>query len=65
MSDTKRPRGRPRESIDGGRMKRRDVWASDAEWAWIRARAAERGLSAGAWIRERVLRGARGDLRRE
>jgi len=53
----KRPRGRPRESRDGGERLPRVVRLSDAEWSWVSEMAATAGVTAAEWVRRKVLRG--------
>jgi len=49
--------GRPIESPDGTRRKERRVRFSEAEWAAVKVRAAELGVSAAEYLRRRTLKG--------
>jgi len=51
VSDTKRPRGRP--PVEDKRKPRGGF--NDAEWAEVKRRASEAGMTAAAWVRMRTL----------
>lgn len=62
MTDAPR-RGRPPASIDGEPRRSRNITMSDAEWRWVCDQAEADGISASEWIRRRVLRGARKEIK--